>query len=612
MKKLFASLLVVAMLAGCQSTAATTDTSVEATAEAAGVTGTFEGTSEGFGGDVTVSITLEDSKLIDAVITGEKETPAYGGKAIEAMQAAMLENATVNVDSFTGATFTSTAIQEGIVVALEAAGLTSADFPVIEKISGQIYEETATVVVVGAGGAGLTFANSAVEAGIEDVLVLEKMSFVGGATTNAGGIDAGMSKLQAELGIEGDSVELIKSDILRSGTGHNEALVDIVANYEGLVLDWLRETENVPFNDRYSGDFPEHTVQRFFVCDGGMANAMSILAENFQEKGGRLQLNTTVTELIQDEEGNVIGVKAVDADDNTYVVSADAVVIATGGYGANEEMISEKKSDLSYAVFYGAHSSMGEGHKLGESVGAKMTLMGYAKLYPNGIAQPGTNDGKATPLPTLNTVNQTGSIFVNKDGNRFVNETLAFADIKNATCEQPDEIMYLVMDQAGFDMWSEQVQSNSSAAGHIDAETMESYFESDDTWPTFTKGTIAEAAEKAGIDAEQLAKTVAEWNETVSAGSDEFGREALIEFDTDSTVYIVEQRLRFATTLGGFDITANFEAQKEDGTVIPGLYAIGEVVGGPNGTEAIPGSMACWAVTSGYVLGQQLGETLGK
>lgn len=243
----------------------------------------------------------------------------------------------------------------------------------------------------------------------------------------------------------------------------------------------------------------------------------------------------------------------------------------------------------------------------------KMLNMGYAKMYPNGISLPGTNNGKATPMPTLTTVNTTGAIFVNKDGNRFINETVAFAEIKDATTRQPDKIMYLLMDQAGFDTWSGMVSTNTSAVGNITLEDMEAYFDEDSDQPMFSRGTLEEVAADAGIDAAQLAETVKKWNEMVTAGEDtEFARGALFPLDTEGTLYLVEQKLRFATTLGGFDITPAFECQLEDGTVIPGLYAVGECVGGPNGTEAIPGSMAAWAVTSGHLCGLQLGQMLAE
>lgn len=610
-KSIAIALILSLALAGCGGTNGASGTA--AASASAGVTGEFSGTAKGFGGDVTVTLNLENGSLKSASITGDSETPNVGGEAIKKIESEMNENQTVNVDSVSGATYTSTAIRDAADSALKEAGMTAADFPTIEKAAAQTFDRNTDLLIIGGGGAGLTCGNSALEAGIKNVVILEKMPYTGGATSNAGGIDGGLSKLQTELGMTGDSAQLIHDDIMKSGEGHNEDLVWILADNQGKTLDWLIDSENVPFNDRYSGDFPEHTIQRFFVCEGGMSNAMSILTDNFTSKGGVLELETTAEEFITDSDGRVTGVVAVDADGNTINYTADAVVVATGGYGANQEMISENEGDLQYAVFYGVQSSMGDGQRMGEAVDAKMINMGYAKMYPNGIKKgEDTIDGWATPMPSLQTVNGSGAIFVNKNGERFVNETGAFSSIKDATTQQPDEIMYLVMDQKGYDIWGAAADGNSSAAGRISYDQQEEFFNSETTDPTFARGTLEEAAAKAGIDAEGLKAQIEKWNAEAEAGSDsEFGRTALDTIDTSGTIYIIEQRLRFATTLGGYDVTANFEAQNNNGEVIPGLYAIGEVVGGPNGTEAIPGSMAGWAVTSGYVCGQYIGSLLG-
>ena len=575
--------------------------------------GTFTGTANGFGGEVSVSITLEDGALKDVAITGDAETPNVGGEAMKLIQEQMLAHETVNVDGVAGATFTSAGVLEAIQAAVAEAGLAMEDFPVIEKAEAQTFEKETDLLIIGAGGSGLTAGNSALEAGIANVTILEKMAYSGGATSNAGGVDGGMSKLQEELGLTGDSYDQIYEDIMASGESHDEELVRLFADNMGSTLDWMIETEDLPFNDRYGSDFPEHTVQRFFVCEGGMANAMSLLTQRFIDQGGNLEYNTRATELVTDESGAVVGVIAEDTDGNTIHYTAKAVVLATGGYGSNQEMISSNPGDLAYAVFYGVHSSTGDGQVMGEALGTKMLNMGYAKMYPNGISLPGTNDGKATPMPTLTTVNTTGAIFVNKEGQRFINETVAFAEIKDATTQQTDKIMYLLMDQAGYDTWSEMVSTNTSAVGNITLEDQEAYFDEDSDQPMFSRGTLEEVAADAGIDAAGLAQTVEAWNAEVAAGEDtSFGRTALFPLDTEGTLYLIEQKLRFATTLGGFDITGNFECQTEDGQVIPGLYAVGECVGGPNGTEAIPGSMAAWAVTSGHLCGQYLGGLLAE
>jgi succinate dehydrogenase/fumarate reductase flavoprotein subunit len=369
---------------------------------------------------------------------------------------------------------------------------------------------------------------------------------------------------------------------------------------------WLIEDLNVPIYDRYPSDFPEHTVQRFFVVEGGSTGLTNTLADEFVKKGGTLLLETRATDFIMDGK-SVAGAKALDKDGNEISIKAKKTILATGGFGNNLDMLT---ADISNAVFYGVASSTGDGHKMAEAIGAKMVFMEYAKMYPQGISMEGTNAGRADPTSCLTTTNNTGAIYVNKEGKRVVDENLDFVSIKKATIPQTDQMIFLVMDQTAFDMWSKLVNDYPSPAGRVTYEEQEKWFNSEGK-PIFTRGTLKEAAELAGIDAGILAETVANWNKMVASGKDtEFGREELYELDTDSKFYIVEQRLRFATTLGGVDVNTKLEVKDNSDTIIPNLYAAGEVVGGANGIEAMPGCMLGWSVNSGRFAGYSAAEAL--
>jgi succinate dehydrogenase/fumarate reductase flavoprotein subunit len=279
-----------------------------------------------------------------------------------------------------------------------------------------------------------------------------------------------------------------------------------------------------------------------------------------------------------------------------------------GGFGNNLDMLTD---DISNAVFYGVSSSTGDGHQMAEAIGAKMVLMEYAKLYPQGISMDGTNAGRADPTSCLTTTNNTGAIYVNMEGERVVDENLDFVSIKKATIPQTDQVIFLLMDQTAFDMWSELVNEYPSPAGRITYEEQEEWFAKDGGRPVFTRGTLEEAANEAGIDAAAVAETVAHWNEMVAAGEDtQFGREELFALDTDSQFYFVEQRLRFATTLGGLDVNTNMEVKNTADELIPNLYAAGEVTGGANGNEAMPGCMLGWSVNSGRYAGYNAADAI--
>ena len=399
--------------------------------------GSFSGTAKGFGGDVQVTLTIEDKKIVEAVAEGEAETPDIGGKALEQMAADMVTYNTVEVDTFTGATGTSDAVLAAAKQALDASGLALADLVKVDVTEEEVQTEYETdIVVIGAGGAGLTAARAAQEKGIKNIIVLEKMPYVGGASAQAGGFVGGGSKLQEELGMTGDSPELIYEDIMRGGENtNNPEQVRFMAENMGGTLDWLIDDMNVPITQRYPSDFPEHTVQRFFIVDGGSSQLTQTLADGFEEAGGTLLLETKATEFIMDGDA-VAGVMAEDKDGNAITVHAKKTILATGGFGNNLDMLTD---DISNAVFYGVSSSTGDGHQMAEAIGAKMVLMEYAKLYPQGISMDGTNAGRADPTSCLTTTNNTGAIYVNMEGERVVDENLDFVSIKKATIPQTDQ-----------------------------------------------------------------------------------------------------------------------------------------------------------------------------
>lgn len=601
-------LLLAIVLGACQSNApnqpvgSTTDTII---------TGDFTGTAKGFGGEVKVTLSINDDKIIDAKVEGEKETPDIGGKALEVMAKDIVDRNTIEVDAFTGATMTSNGVLEAAAMALESSGLTINDLVKVQVSNVEVQTEYETdILVIGAGGAGLTAANAAQEKGIKDIIVIEKMPFVGGATAQAGGFVGGGSELQKSLGLTGDSPDLIYEDIMRGGENtNNPELVRLMADNMGETLDWLINDLNVPIYDRYPSDFPEHTVQRFFIVEGGSTGLTNTLADEFEKAGGNLLLETKATEFIMDGDA-VAGVKAEDKHGNEIIIKAKKTILASGGFGNNLDMLND---DIANAVFYGVASSTGDGHKMAEAIGAKLVLMDYAKMYPQGISMEGTNAGRADPTSCLTTTNNTGAIYVNKEGKRVVDENLDFVSIKKATIPQTEQMIYLVMDQTAFDMWSELVNDYPSPAGRVTYEEQEEWFSKEGGKPIFTRGTLEEAAELAGIDAAVLAETVSNWNGMVTSGEDkEFGREELFELDTDSKFYIVEQRLRFATTLGGVDVNTDLEVKSSSDVIIPNLYAAGEVVGGANGIEAMPGCMLGWSVNSGRFAGYSAAESLLK
>ena len=326
----------------------------------------------------------------------------------------------------------------------------------------------------------------------------------------------------------------------------------------------------------------------------GAAEAMrNIIAEN----GTKVLLNTRATELIT-ENGAVMGVIAND-DETVYTIKADAVLMATGGYGNNKDLL---EGDMKNALYYGPVSSTGDGLLMATAIGADTRLLEYGKRYPNGIE---VSEGIAKSTINGNIPAWTKSaILINKEGKRVVNEKASNRTILETELQQTGQELFLVMDQETFETWKD-------ALGY-DVDT---YLELNGTaTPVFGHGdTLAAAAEAAGIDAEALAATVEAYNGYVEAGEDaEFGRSA--DYMTmkigDGPYYIVEQKPRFATTMGGLVIDEALEVINTDGAAIPGLFAAGEVVGGVMGDDSPSGANNGWAVTSGKLAAESIAAAL--
>jgi len=442
---------------------------------------------------------------------------------------------------------------------------------------------------------------------VKTVILIDKLATFAGASSIAGGLAAGDSDLQRSFGITGDNPEKIFLDIMKGGGYANDArLTWIFAESMGKVGDWLVKEMGVPIKTRFS-NFPEHRVQRSFSVTGGSVNMLKILAEKFTAAGGTLLMETAAESFLMDGPA-VAGVLARDTEGNAVRIRAKKTILATGGFGNNPDMLSKS---LSIALFYGASASTGEGILMAKDIGARLQFMDYAKMYPQGVeVKPGF--ARVATVHDMLTTQATGAIYVNKDGKRVINENLDFVSIKNATKEQKDHILFLVMDQKAWDKWSVLANGSESPAGRFTFEEQEKWFNTFDGVPIFRRGTeISEVARSAGINGSALKETIARWNRMAAAGKDEdFGRTQLFPFSTDGKIYIVEQKLRFATTLGGVRVNESFEVEHVDGGTIPGLYAAGECVGGVHGYESMPTCMLSWAVTSGKLAGDSVAKSI--
>ncbi len=606
-KKLTALVLSSLMLVACSgSSSASTSTATPSSTSAASdiQDGTYTATSEGHNGSVEVSVTFESGKITDVTIGENSETDGLATPAFETVPAQIVEYQTIKTDTVSGATYTTVAIRSAVSDCIKQAGGDPSTFngTVPNDEEGQSETLSADVIVVGGGAAGMSATLRLEELG-KSVILVEKTSSLGGTIRVSGGnqVVSG-SKVQAEAGVTNDTAESMEADFMKNGDNLNkEDLLSIYAENVGATTDWLVDTVGVEYNmEGGLHKLAEYSIDRELAYVDGGAGAAKILGNAVNATDATVLLNTKVTELTT-EDGKVVGVTAETAKGKTYTLTAENVILATGGYGNNNDLL---PASAEKGLFYGLDSSNGEGLEMATAIGANTTHTEYIKEYPNGV-ETSKKHAKSTIAGNITAFSK-AAILVNKSGVRVVNEKASNHDILNALQEQEDEMLYLVMDETTFNEWKTKLK----AAG-LTEETIDSYVANNGaSEPIFTTGSNAkEAAEAAGIDGDALTETIATFNTYVENGEDaDFGRgvDYLTAQFEDGPIYIVEQKARYATTMGGLDVDANLQVLNTSGETIDGLYAAGEVIGGQMGDDSPSGANNGWALTSGKYVADYL------
>jgi len=435
---------------------------------------------------------------------------------------------------------------------------------------------TTDVVVVGGGGAGLSAAIAAKEKGANVVLV-EKMLMLGGNTNYAtAGINAANTKLQKKLGIE-DNAELFYNDTMKGGKNvNNPELVKKLTTDSANIIDWLTERGADLSEVVFTGG---QSAKRTHRPAGGQAVGPVIvdaLAETAEKDGIDVRTESEVTKLIKTGD-KVTGVE-VKHKGETYNITAKAVVMATGGFGANAKMVAEYKPSLEGFGSTNSPAITGEGIKMVKAVGGDLVDMTEIQTHPTVVH-------KKTAMIT-EAVRGEGAILVNREGKRFVSELETRDVVSKAELEQTGKSAFLVFDQ--------EVREK---LGAINGYVRKGF--------TVEGATVEELAGKIGVDAKGLVDTITKYNGYVKAGEDkDFGKTALPRELVKAPFYAIEVSPAVHHTMGGVRINTNAEVLTADGKVIPGLFAAGEITGGVHGANRIGGN----AVTDITVYGKTAGE----
>lgn len=597
------------------------------TSSDAGVSGDFTGTAKGFGGDVSVTLTLTDGAITGCTAEGKDETQGVGSEAIAKMPGEIAESGSIAVDGVSGATVTSTAIKEAAAAALTAAGLNPDDYKTAVEKTGSAEDSTveADVVVVGAGGAGMTAAITAAAEG-KSVVIVESQPMVGGNSVRAtGGMNAGKTVYQDEnefgesAGVEKtlktaaekyadnetitalaktvseqwaayqanptgyfDSVELMELDTMIGGKGINDPeLVETLCANSADAIDWLDE-HGITLHDVSSfGGASVKRIHRPVNAEGKTVSVGSymipLLEENCKKAGVQILLNTTANEILTDANGAAAGIKATGSTGETVTVNAKAVVLTTGGFGANLDMVVKYKPELKGFMTTNAAGIQGQGIEMAEAIGAATVDMDQIQIHP-------TVEANTAALITEG-LRGDGAVLINAEGKRFIDEVGTRDVVSAAEIAQTGSYSWLVVDQA-------MVDASSVIQGYI----KKGY--------TVTGETYEELGKAMGVDAAAFAETMDKWNGYVEAKNDpDFGRTSFANPLNTAPYYAVKVTAGVHHTMGGLKINANTEVLNEKGEVIPGLFAAGEVTGGVHGANRLGGNAVADFTVFGRIAG---------
>ena len=628
MKKLFAVIVALAMMLGCISAFAETTVDTNLTNGTA--------TIKGFGGDITVTVILDGESIKDVIIDGPGETEGIGQKIIDEWPLAFVEYNGI-VDTYSGATFagiTRAAVIEAMRQALQNAGVNPDDYMrEMEKdeAAGDVTVET-DIVVVGAGGAGMTAALTASDAG-KSVLLIESQPAVGGnSVKSTGGMNAAKTVYQdanefgESAGVEKtlkaaeaysdneaitalaatvkeqweawqadpkgyfDSTELFALDTLIGGKGLNDPeLVNTLVNNSAAAIEYL---DSIGIHLNNVAAFGGASVKRIHrpVNDEGKVVSVGAYTVPLLEKAVAardnlaLMTNLTATKLLVDESGAVCGLEAATQDGYTVTVKAKAVILATGGFGANLDMVVQYKPDLAGFMTTNAAGIQGQGILMAVEIGADTVDMEQIQIHP-------TVQADTASLITEG-LRGDGAILVNANGERFIDEVGTRDVVSAAEIAQPDSFSWLVVDQ-------KMVDASSVIQGYITRGLM-------------LQGDTYEAlANELGIPADAFAATMEKWNGYVADKNDpDFGRTSFAQPLDTAPYYAVKVTAGIHHTMGGLKIDSQTHVLNKEGQIIPGLFAAGEVTGGVHGGNRLGGNAVADFVVFGRIAGQEAADSI--
>ncbi|WP_051221070.1 FAD-dependent oxidoreductase [Eremococcus coleocola] len=567
--------------------------------------GTYHVSAIGHNGEIPVHVTFSQERIEEITFDKLKESSGLSDKVFRVIPKQIIEGQTLNVDTVSGATFSSIGLLAGVKEAVKEAGGSVSELenrpPAPHAVSKDKAVKMADVLVIGGGAAGMTAALRASELG-KKVLLVEKMSFIGGAISISGGnqVVTG-SRVQRRAGVEDDSPELMFQDFMKNGSDTNiDYLLKLFSENVGKATDWVNHyvLYDFPAGIHYLAEYQKNREFAYLNGGHGFADAMR---KAIKKAKIEVLLETSVQELMV-EDGRVVGAIAKEVNGKIDYIGANSVIITTGGYGNNVELLSD---ELKKVLYYGPVSATGDGISFAskEPVNAALVNMDKGKIYPNGMEiSPGR--AKSTIAGNLVVLGE-NALLLNSKGQRVINEKASNKEILEVLLKERQQMLYLFMDHKRFQLFKAKLNADG-----VSDNDLEKWFSQPDQTPyLFKANNLKDLAKKAKMNPQALIETVNRYNEFVKVGKDsDFNRQA--EFlripIEEGPYYLVEQKPRFATTLGGLKVNKDLQVLDKDGLVIEGLYAAGETVGGVMGNDSPSGANNAWAITSGMLASEKI------
>jgi flavocytochrome c len=569
--------------------------------------GTYEEKINGHNAAFTVKVTINNNKIEKIEYPDNLETIGVGRLALDKVSDKIIKNQSLGVDSVTGASISSFALKTAVGKALEKAGATKADIKnlmkKVEKHPALPSEVKTQVVIVGGGGTGLAAAIAAQQAGAK-VIVLEKLGFLGGSTNvSEGAFNAADPERQGKQGIE-DSIQKHYEQTMKGGhdVGTPE-LVHYLTDHALETLHWM-ESVGVKFKDEV-GTATGALWQRSHYPATPSGNAYIRVYEKYigeHAKDMTVYTDMNVESLIKDKAGRVIGVIAKNNlnGKTTKFMASKGVVLATGGFGANIELRQKvntgvfKDYDLGKAIGCTNmnKSAQGSGIVMGEKAGANVIGMSDIQVHPCGT--PGTG------LMEMVRTSGRNRVFINKDGNRFVNEGAPRDVLAKAIFAQPGSTYYVLVNHLRYPSLDWVDGNGAKMKDMIDLGRV------------VAGDTLEDLAKKLNMPVENLKKSIDDYNAVVAGtAKDKLGFLANNKADkqmTEGPWYACKKVPTVHHTMGGLQINTKAQVLDKNGKVIPGLYAAGETTGGIHGSNRLGGNAIADIMTFGRTAGTNVAK----